>query len=401
MKSKRILFIVTTLLIGLISFSPDMDARKKNDTAKYIFLFIGDGMGFSQVAGAESYLSYKAGTLGGEQVTFTKFPVHGSASTHSANRRVTDSSAAGTAIATGVKTNNSMLGMDPEGNKLISMSYDLQDMGYNIGVFSSVPVNHATPASFYARNASRYTYYDIAAEIPSSGFQFLGGSGVIEYFGKKKDKVSIAEVLEKEGVNVCFSKEEADEAINNGDRMLVCQPYNKETEPSNYDAGGKVPEGHITLSEMMEMCLKRLGDKKPFFVMCEGGEIDWAGHANKTMPMILATLEFDKAIAEAYEFYLQHPDETLIVVTADHATGGFAINSKYDWEEIEEAWNAAGKTNNLDKDENSKLNKKAKFGWTTTSHTGEPVPVYAIGKGAERFGGRMDNTEFKVKILGK
>ena len=162
-----------------------------------------------------------------------------------------------------------------------------------------------------------------------------------------------------------------------------------------------MPEGHISLSEMMDMCLRRLGDKKPFFVMCEGGEIDWAGHSNKTMPMIMATLEFDKAVAKAYEFYLQHPDETLIIVTADHATGGFAINSKHDWEEMEEAWNAAGKTNNLDKADNSKLNKKCKFGWTTTSHTGEPVPVYAIGKGAEKFGGRMDNTEFKVKILGK
>lgn len=398
MKTNRLLAGLAIIICCLTAFTPDALAGKK-DPAKYIFLFIGDGMGFSQVAAAESYLSYKADKLGGEQVTFTTFPVHGSAFSHSANKRVTDSSAAGTAISTGTKTNNAMLGMDPEGNKLVSMSYDLQKMGYNVGVISSVPVNHATPASFYARNASRYTYYDITAELPGSGFDFFAGSGMIEYFGKEKDRESITAVLERNGINVCFGKEEAEEALANGDRMLVCQPYNKDREPSNYEAGGTTPEGHILLSEMLEMGMERLGEKEPFFIMCEGGEIDWAGHANKTMPMINALLEFDKAIALAYEFYLEHPKETLIIVTADHATGGIALNSQPDWKRMEEGWTEAGF--DLSKEANEKLNKTCKIAWTTGGHTGEPVPVYAIGKGAEKFGGRMDNTEFKVKILGK
>ena len=119
------------------------------------------------------------------------------------------------------------------------------------------------------------------------------------------------------------------------------------------------------------------------------------------MPMINAIIEFDKAIAVAYEFYLAHPDETLIVVTADHATGGIALNGEPNWKKLEKAWVEADNTNNLEKKENAQLNKDCKIGWTTTGHTGEPVPVYSVGKGSERFGGRMDNTEFKAKILGK
>ena len=399
MKRARILTVIVALICCLTVCNANPKKNHSEEPAKYVFLFIGDGMGFSQVAAAESYLSYKTGKLGGEQVRFTTFPVHGSATSHSANKRVTDSSAAGTAIATGVKTNNSMLGVDPEGNRLKSMSYDFQEMGYNVGILSSVPVNHATPASFYARNASRYTYYDIATELPASGFQFFAGSGIIEYFGKENDKENIVSALERGGVNVCFIKSEIEDALKNKDRMLVCQPYNKEKEPSNYEAGGMMPEDHILLSEMLEIGMKRIGSKKPFFIMCEGGEIDWAAHANKTMPMVNAVIEFDKAIELAYQFYLEHPDETLIVVTADHATGGIAMNSEPNWKILEELWAEAGF--NLEIPQNREANKKARIAWTTTGHTGEPVPVYAIGKGAEKFSGRMDNTDFKAKILGK
>lgn len=399
MKTKNLILIVAAIFLAMAS--AEYCEAKKNDRAKYVFLFIGDGMGFSQVATAESYLSYKQGLLGGAQLTFTTFPVHGSATSHSANFSVTDSSAAGTAISTGTKTNNKMLGVDPEGNKLTSMSYELQEDGYNVGIISSVPINHATPASFYGRNASRYTYYDITAEIPGSGFNFFAGSGMNEYNGKEKDKKGSAEVLKENGVNVCYSLEEADEAIAKGDRILLCQPYNKDKSASNYEAGGATPAGHIVLADFLKTGLKKLGDEEPFFIMCEGGEIDWAGHRNKTMPMVMAILEFDKAISVAYEFYKKHPKETLIIVTADHATGGVAINSKPNWKKFEEVWNEAGQTNTLSKDENKKLNDKCNIEWTTTGHTGEPVPVYSIGKGSERFSSRMDNTQFKEKILAK
>ena len=401
MKTNKILaFALAAIAIFLLGNTYDVQA-KKTDTAKYVFLFIGDGMGFSHVAATESYLSYKAGKLGGEHLTFTEFPFHGSADNHSANHRVTDSAASGTAIANGVKTNNGMIGVDSEGNRAESISYVLQDRGYNIGIISSVPVNHATPASFYAHNVNRGAYYDIMKEMPESGFEFFAGAGILGYFGKDKKQESSAAWLEKNGINVCFSKEEAEEAIQNKETILVCQPYNEEKEPANYDAGGIMPEGHILLTEMVEMALERLGDKKPFFIMCEGGEIDWAAHGNKTMPTIQDVMAFDDAVSVAYEFYLEHPDETLIIVTADHGTGGISYTSDPDWAKIEEAWIAAGQSNTLDGDANRKLNNSANIGWTTGGHTGEAVPVYAIGKGAERFCGKMDNTDIKGKILGE
>lgn len=380
----------------------ECNAKKKQEIPKYVFLFIGDGMSYNNVALAESYLSYKNGKLGGEQLLFTTFPYQGCATSHSADRRVTDSSASGTAISTGAKTNNAMVGVDPEGNALKSMSYEFQEMGYNVGIVTSVPINHATPSSFYARNNSRYDYYTISEQLPESGFQYYAGSGMIDYFGTEDNRrTSSAEMLEEKGINVCFSIDEAKETIRNNDRMLVCQPYNKEKEAANYAAGGAAPEGHILLTEFLELGLERLTDKKPFFIMCEGGEIDWSAHSNKTMPTIFSIFEFNKAIERAYEFYKAHPNETLIVVTADHGTGGVSMTEDPTWEVMDSIWVASGMKNELNSKENRKMNEENNIDWATTHHTGEPVPVYAIGKGAEKFTGRMDNTDIKGKILGK
>lgn len=400
---RRIISIISCIIACIVlTDSIECSAKKKQDIPKYVFLFIGDGMSYNNVALAESYLSYKSNKLGGEQLLFTTFPYQGCATSHSANRRVTDSSASGTAIATGSKTNNAMLGVDADKNVLKSISSELKEAGYNVAIISSVPINHATPSSFYANNKSRYDYYNITEQLPANGFEFYAGSGMIDYFGTENNRrTSSAEMLEENGINVCFSIEEAKEAIRNNDRMLVCQPYNKEKEAANYAAGGEAPEGHILLTEFLELGLERITDKKPFFIMCEGGEIDWAAHSNKTMPTIYSIFEFDKAISRAYEFYMAHPDETLIVVTADHGTGGVSITEDPKWEVMDSIWVANGMKNELNGKENRKLNEENNIDWATTHHTGEPVPVYAIGKGAEKFIGRMDNTDIKGKILGK
>lgn len=403
MKNTRITALIVCISAVLMMLNIfNIQARNK-ETPKYIFLFIGDGMSYNNVALAESYLSYKEGKIGGEQLLFTKFPAHGSATSHSADRRVTDSSASGTAISTGTKTNNAMLAVDPEGNKLKSISFELKEKGYNVGIISSVPINHATPSSFYANSSSRYDYYAITEQLPASGFEYFAGSGMINYFGddKKNPSESSAVMLEKNGINVCFGIDEAEEAIKNGDRLLLCQPYNKEREADNYEAGGAAPEGHILLSEMLELGLERLTDDEPFFIMCEGGEIDWSAHSQKTMPTIFSILEFDKAISIAYEFYKEHPKETLIVVTADHGTGGVSFTEDPNWEVMDSIWVASGCVNQLGGKENERLNAENNIDWGSTHHTGEPVPVYAVGKGSERFVGRMDNTDIKGKILGK
>ncbi len=149
--------------IFLISSCGQAWNGKQDDTkAKYIFLFIGDGMGANHVAAAESYLSYKAGKIGGEQLVFTTFPYHGTATNFSANRHVTCSAASGTAIACGSKTDNSKLGMDKDGNALKSVAKELKEDGYKIGIITTVPVNHATPGAFYASVPYRGDYYEVS-----------------------------------------------------------------------------------------------------------------------------------------------------------------------------------------------------------------------------------------------
>lgn len=400
MKLTRIFAAFCTVVSMLVFASCSSDDSK----AKYVFLFIGDGMGFSTVDVTESYLSWKEGKLGGEQLLFTTFPVLGAATNYSADSRVTDSSAAGTAIACGEKTNNSWLGVDPQEQPLESVAAALKKDGYKVGVMSTVPVNHATPASFYGHNRSRHASYAILKEIPESGFEYFAGSGMMGFAGNRwRPEPDITGYLEDNGYNVVYGKEELAEAVANKDKIVFSQIYNKGVEPRSYEGSGSKPEGDVSLAEMVEAAIDLFGDKDPFFMAIEGGDIDWGGHANKVMPTVHATLNMDKAIEKAYEFYLKHPNETLIIVTADHETGGIGLGHTYkvNWEVYEEAWIESGYVNNLSEADNKELNEKGLIRWTTGDHTGAAVPVYAIGKGAEKFAGKYDNTEIKGKILGK
>lgn len=392
------------LLLAAMTAMTGCTEQPQETKAKYIFLFIGDGMGNSHVAATESYLSYKAGKLGGEQLCFTQFPYLGLATTYSANASITCSSAAGTAIACGAKTNNGMMGQDPEGNRLQSMAYELKEDGYKIGIMSSVPINHATPGSFYAHNPKRSAHYEISSEIPASGFEFLGGAGFLDFRGKDGKSEDIDIVLEKNGYEVCYGPTEFIETAGDCDKIIFCQASTRKADAQNYVSDG-IEEEDIPLGEMVELALNFLGDEEPFFIMCEGGAIDWAAHSNLTMSTIEETLDFNKAVEVAYRFYLAHPDETLIVVTADHETGGIALGangggSVIDWASLEKAREEEKASGvELDKKQNSELNSKCSIGWTTGGHTGAPVPTYAIGKGAEKFCGRFDNTDIKGKIL--
>lgn len=373
--------------------------------AKYIFLFIGDGMGASHVAATESYLSYLEGGHGFKQVSFTKFPILGMTTTFSADKNVTCSSAAGTAIATGEKTINGRLGISPDGDTLKSVASILKEKGYKVAIMSSVPVNHATPASFYGHNTSRYDYYGITKEIPVSGFDLYAGSGFLDYDNKGKS-INSKDYLQKRGYTVCFGEEEFDSATSSGaEKIVVCQESGREKSVSDYFVG-KTPETDMTSDEMLRKSIEFLGEKSPFFIMYEQGEIDWAAHANKTMPMIESVQRLDEAVKVAIDFYNRHPDETLIVVTADHETGGIALGATETWGEVNLGWKVLDSLNKTgvfysetDSDWNRKENDQAYIGWTTHGHTGSPVPVYAIGKGAERFSGRYDNTDIKGKLL--
>lgn len=401
---------IALVLISVFAIVANLKTVRKPELSqegkpKYVFLFIGDGMGASHVAATESYISYKEGLKGGIQLSFTKFPVLGMVTTHSADRNVTCSSASGTAIACGEKTNNTFIGISPQGDSLKSIAYELKEKGYKIAIMSSVPVNHATPAAFYGHNTSRYDYYSLTKEIPQTGFDFFSGSGFLQYYGKDGNKKSSREILEDGGYYLCFSEEEFEKRPEKADKLILCQPSGKDINAGDYDVDPIQPD-NIQPDDIMESCLEFLGDEKPFFVMYEGGEIDWAAHENKTMPMIEYILNFEKAVNEAIKFYRKHPQETLIIVTADHETGGISLGEGRSWDEVNIGWaklekifEESGRKNYLSYEENEKLNKDAHIGWTTTSHTGGAVPIYAIGKGSERFSGRLDNTQIKAKIL--
>lgn len=407
MKINRVIVAILSIVITLASSQFTSEAkRKKDDKAKYIFLFIGDGMGMGQVSLTESYLSYKAGKLGGEQLSFTKFPYLALCNTYSANRNITCSAAGGTAIACGEKTNNEYIGVDPDGKPLESIAYVLHNQGYNVGIMTTVPVNHATPAAFYGHNSSRYGYYEISQEIVSSGFEFLGGSGFYNYKGRNNDKPAVDIYIEENGYDVCYGTKEFSARDRSKDIVFI-QESGRETNPENYVSDG-AEEGDVELYEMLQMGLEVLGDENPFFIMCEGGNIDWAAHDNKTMTTVMEVVAFDKAIREAIEFYNEHPEETLIIVTADHETGGVSIGEGKDWRPeiidwpmLEKHWFESGEKNVLGYEENREMNKKALIGWTSSHHTAARVPAFAIGKGAEKFHGIIENTDIKGKILGE
>ena len=400
MKRTLGIFAIIAMCMSLCSCCQKNNEEGK---AKYIFLFIGDGMGATHVAVTESYLSYKAGKLGGEQLLMSQFPYYGTATTHSANRHITCSSAAGTAIACGEKANNGTVGINKDSIEIQSIAYTLKEDGYRIGIMSTVPINHATPASFYAHSLNRGNYYEISSQIPASGFEFFAGAGFLDYKDKAGDKEATDAYLEKNGYTVSYGLEEFRNESEGKTHVVYCQASNRNESADNYVSDGTVEED-ATMAQMLELGLEFLGDEEPFFFMCEGGAIDWSAHDNRTMSMVENVLDLDGAIKVAYDFYLKHPEETLIIVTADHETGGLTLgcgSSTVNWEKLENQWIESGKKNVLDAEANREFNRSCSIGWTTGSHTGGAVPVYATGAGAERFCGRMDNTDIKGKILGK
>lgn len=403
---KKIILIVAAIAMAM-SLNSCQEKKEDSSRAKYIFLMIGDGMGASHIAVTESYLSAKAGKIGGEQLTMTQFPYYGTCTTHCLDKTITCSAASGTAIASGQKTLYSRLGCDADFNRLESMAFPLKEEGYKIGIMSSVPITHATPAAFYASTKDRGDGYGIMKQIPDSGFDFFGGSGFEDMFGQDGQQLGADKYLEQQGYEVCFGPEEFLAAADTCERIVFCQEKSKAEDAKAY-VSEDADADDITLAEMLQHAIDYLGDEEPFFIMCEGGDIDWESHSNYTMPMIEKVISFDDAIAVAYEFYKAHPEETLIVVTADHETGGVAIgqgeswsNTFIDWIKIEEEWEKNKDKYLQDSKANREFNEASHIGWTTSYHTGGAVPVFSIGKGAEKFMGRIDNTDIKGKILGK
>lgn len=412
MDSRRFLRKTTALLMAvLFVFSTTYAQEKKEDCckeqkAKYVFLFIGDGMGLAHVFLTEAWLSQKDGKISNTPLGFTKFPVMGVATTYSASNIITCSSAAATALASGYKANNSTVGIYPADSiPLTQISYKLKELGYKIGIMTSVTIDHATPAGFYAHSKKRNNYFEIAMQLPESGFDFFGGGG-FQGTRDKEIKDATEQIYNKVnnyGYTVALGVEEYKAKKAGAKKMLLFQDGKKRRDSALHPVIVR-KEGELTLAQVVESAIDFMyePDGKGFFIMCEGGQIDWEAHSNNAAGVITETIDFDKAIGVAYEFYKQHPDQTLIVVTADHETGGLALGREkgytFDLTVFNDA--IAGKVENYEKKEViDTLNKQARIGWSTKSHTGIPVPVFAIGAGSRMFAGQIDNTDIPKNIM--
>ena len=301
--------------------------------AKYVFYFIGDGMGVNQVNGAEMYLAEQEGRIGVKPLLFTTFPAGTMATTFSATNSVTDSSAAGTALATGEKTYNGAVSMDDDKNVLSTVAERAKKAGRKVGIATSVSVDHATPAAFYAHQPNRSRYYEIALDLPKAGFDFYAGSGFLKptTTADKKEAPNVFPIIEEAGYTIARGLDEYKEKAADAKKMILIQKEG--AEPSCLPYAIDHEEGDLTLPEITESAVTFLskGNKKGFFLMVEGGKIDWACHSNDPVTVFEEVIDLDNAVRVAYEFYKKHPKETLIVVTADHETGGMGLGiGKYE-----------------------------------------------------------------------
>ena len=302
--------------------------------AKYVFYFIGDGMGVNQVLGTEMYLSELKGEIGVIPLLFTQFPYATTATTFSATNGVTDSAAGGSALATGKKTKNGALGVTKDSERVNSVASWAKENGYRVGVSSSVSIDHATPAAFYAHQDKRSAAYQIGLDLIETNFDFYAASDFVDPNNAKakdgKTYESLYSLAEKAGFTIARGYKDYQKKAKKAEKMILFQ-----TEKASQKDNSSIPyaidrkKGDMSLAEITRAGINFLSKdlSKGFFLMVEGGKIDWAGHANDAATNFREVIDLDEAIKVAYEFYSQHPDETLIVVTADHETGGISIGN--------------------------------------------------------------------------
>ena len=467
MKLHKLTALAAALMVAACSWAQD-------SKPKYIFYFIGDGMGPGPVMTAMDYSRY---VKGHKDLLMTTFPVTGFAQTWSASSPVTDSAAAGTALSTGSKTRNGMLGMDADTLSVTSVARHLKDAGWGVGIVTNCAADDATPGAFYAHQPNRSMYYEIGKDAASSGYDFIAGAGLRGLVDKKTGKpTDLYEVLEQNNVQVLHGAKGVKEVYTTTAKKIML------TNPVGY--GDPSTLGYVidnewadsigmTLKGATAACLYHLEKNSPdrFFMMVEGGLIDHALHGNDGAAVLHEVLDFDQTLQIAFDFYKAHPQETLIVVTADHDTGGMAIGNttlRYDarfanldhqkisktrfsdlckailksrqaitWDEMKEIltvnfgfWDTIKITDK----QTAKLRKKfdetfvkrdaqdekglydnsnafaaqviktfndnAGLGYTSLSHTGNLVPVFAIGAGAQSFGRILNNIEIPAIMRG-
>lgn len=298
---------------------------------KYVFYFIGDGMGVNQINVTETYLAALKGRIGFEPILMSSLPVVGMVNTYSATNGVTDSAAGGTALACGKKTKNGAIGVlqDLE-TPVSSIAAWAQKAGKAVGVATTVSITHATPASFYGHQPRRQMYYELGQDLCKSDYDFFAGSDFNKPYVKEGEP-SLHEQAKAAGYTIVKGYKEYQKKGRQANKLILLQS-DKQNEKLNSE---RVPYGidqtkdDLTLEQMVRAGINYLTgkDKDGFFFQIEGGLIDWACHRNDIGNVVNEVLDMDKAVKVAYEFYQQHPDETIIVISADHETGGLVMGT--------------------------------------------------------------------------
>lgn len=322
---------------------------------KNVIMMIGDGMGVAQV--------YAGMTANHGHLFLENFKQIGFSRTHSSNNYITDSAAGGTALSSGYKTYNGAIGVNPDtipGKTVLEMS---EAKGLATGLVSTSAITHATPASYIAHQGARGSYEDIAADFLRTDIDVFIGGGY-KHFAQRADKRDLTKDLEAKGYKVLRNPDEIYRVKSGKLAGLTADEHNN-----------PFPKRTMSLPNSTETALNILSqNKKGFFIMIEGSQIDFGGHANNTIYVVNEMLDFDRSVGKALEFAAKD-GETLIIVTADHETGGMALTG------------------------GDMKTGMVKGSYSTSDHTAIMVPVFAYGPGAELFSGIQENTDIPKKIM--
>ncbi|PZV85345.1 alkaline phosphatase [Algoriphagus aquaeductus] len=348
---KKIIFILALSL----AVSPAW-AQKKAKNPKNIILMVGDGMGVSQI--------YAGMTGNFGQLNLERMPVVGFHKNQASNSFVVDSAAGATAFSCGVKTYNGAIGVDAAGNPVPTILEIAEENGLSTGLIATCSITHATPASFISHQPSRSLDEDIAKDFLATDIDvFIGGGR--KFFANRKDGLNLIDSLRSRNYQIANSIEEVQQVKNGKLAAFLAEEQQARVSEGRGDELVKSTEVGLQLLQT---------NKKGMFLMIEGSQIDWGGHGNNTQYIVEEMIDFDKAIGRVLDF-AEKDGNTLVIITADHETGGFSVNK------------GDTKTGMVE----------GKF--TTGSHTGVMIPVFAYGPGSEKFAGFYENTEIFHKMV--
>ena len=367
MKHGILISLTAILWLGCSRFSSkaELPAWEIESTTsegpKNIILMIGDGMGITQIS-AGMYASRR-------KMALEYFPVVGLHKCYASNNLITDSAAGATAFACGVKTYNGAIGVGPDTTRVTSILEEAESKGMATGLVATSTIVHATPASFIAHQKSRKLYEEIAGQFLETEIDFFVGGGK-KYFDRRTvDNRNLYQELEAKGYTV---SDYFKEGFPDGDLIDYSRNFayfTADNEPLPYTKGR---DYLVPVTKVAPEFLKQHNEGSGFFLMIEGSQIDWGGHANDADYIISEMQDFDRAIEAALNF-AKRDGQTLLIVTADHETGGFSINP------------------------GSK--KDSLFtGFTSGNHTGSMIPVFAYGPGSELFAGIYENYDIYFRM---